>query len=122
MPGPSYCQRTEYYNNYSHPIIDNWDRVTTLCESEDPHACYSFDDYALCELDGVYYVINTAGCSCPSPAEEWEVLFSGTKSEVEEYLSKDVTTGVEAHNEFLREIHKLGWNVPNPERGKRYDW
>lgn len=121
MPGPSYCQRTKHYNNYSHPIINNWERVITLCESEDPHACYSFDDYALCELDDEYYVINTSGCSCPAPAEVWDVLFSGTKSQVEEYLSQSVNIG-EARNEFLREVYKLGWNVPNPEPGKRYDW
>lgn len=40
---------------------------------EDKEADYSYDDWALCELDGKYYLLSTSGCSCPSPAETWRV-------------------------------------------------
>lgn len=36
-------------------------------------ACYSYDDWALVELEGKFFLINTAGCSCPSPTETWHV-------------------------------------------------
>lgn len=39
----------------------------------DETASYSYDDWALCELDGEYYLFSTSGCSCPSPNETWRV-------------------------------------------------
>lgn len=39
----------------------------------DEEASYSYDDWALCELDGRYYLLSTSGCSCPSPEETWRL-------------------------------------------------
>lgn len=42
-----------------------------LAEADDPHANYSFDDYALvyCKELKTFYLFNTSGCSCPSQEE-----------------------------------------------------
>ena len=39
----------------------------------DDDAYYSYDDWALVELEDKFFLINTAGCSCPSPTETWHV-------------------------------------------------
>lgn len=56
----------------------------------DAEANYSFDDYALVRLDGIYYLLRTSGCSCPSPEEEWSVAFGpATLAEVRSRLASD---------------------------------
>lgn len=40
---------------------------------QDNTASYSYDDWALCELKGKYYMLSTSGCSCPSPTETWRI-------------------------------------------------
>lgn len=40
---------------------------------DDEDASYYYDEFALCRLDNDYYLLNTAGCSCPSPTETWTV-------------------------------------------------
>jgi hypothetical protein len=40
----------------------------------DAEAFYSYDDYALVSLDGAFYLLNTSGCSCPSPSETWGIV------------------------------------------------
>lgn len=52
----------------------------------DPDADYSYDDFALVLLDGVYYLCESAGCSCPSPSETWGVEHNGTLSHIRECL------------------------------------
>lgn len=47
---------------------------------EDPNADYNYDEYALVKLKGKYYLLNTSGCSCPSPSETWCVCFGPTKN------------------------------------------
>lgn len=68
-------------------FMQNKDRATCLLLTEDPEACYSYDDYALCSLDGVYYVFNTSGCSCPSPDETWRLEAHGTKTEIQDWIN-----------------------------------
>lgn len=41
----------------------------------DAEANYSYDDWALVELDGQFYWLHTSGCSCPSPTETWGVFY-----------------------------------------------
>ncbi len=53
----------------------------------DAEADYSFDDWALMRLaDGRWAVLNTRGCSCPSPREEWGVYVLGTAEEVCDWI------------------------------------
>jgi hypothetical protein len=105
-------------------FCENSERANTIAESRDPHAFYSYDDYALAELDGAYYAFNTSGCSCPSPDETWGLIFKGSRDELLAFLkwSDDST---EAWREFLREIEKGGIALLKPApvpSSKRYDW
>lgn len=48
-----------------------------VCDLEvhDAEANYSYHDYALVRLDGLWYLLETSGCSCPSPSETWTITF-----------------------------------------------
>ena len=68
-------------------IIDNRDRVELLGTIEDAEASYSYDDFALIRLDADYYLLNTSGCSCPSPSETWNVeIGPATLDEIEVFI------------------------------------
>lgn len=47
--------------------------------TDDPDADYSYDSLALLVRgrDGLYALIRTSGCSCPSPTETWGEVASG---------------------------------------------
>lgn len=105
------------------------DRAVTIAESEDPHADYSYDDWALCKLDGLFYAFNTSGCSCPSPSETWTLVKHGTLEEMLDWLVMGAPDGPyklssEAFAEFLRKIESAGWTLkqPAPPPRARYDW
>ena len=105
-------------------FIENRERAATIAESSDPNASYSYDDWALCELDGTFYAFNTSGCSCPSPSETWSLAASGSRDEMLDFLKMEPGGGYEAFAEFLRQIEKAGWTLrsPAPAPGDRKDW
>lgn len=88
-------------------LIDNRNRIEVIGVVTDAEANWSFDDYALVLLDGSYYLLNTSGCSCPLPEEEWRVVFGpSTLEEVHKHLldvDKEAGYGVTArqHDEFM---------------------
>lgn len=41
----------------------------------DAEADYSYHDYALVSLGAEFYLLETSGCSCPSPTETWSITF-----------------------------------------------
>lgn len=56
---------------------------------EDEDACYSYDEMAVVSIGKDHYLLQTSGCSCPSPAETWEVVFGPTtKSAVREFIEQ----------------------------------
>lgn len=60
----------------------------------DDEASYSYDDWALCRLDGAYYLLSTSGCSCPSPSETWRVeIGPATLAEVRKHVLDGDYTG-----------------------------
>jgi hypothetical protein len=137
MPGPSWVvYKSDGLNDYSSGygrtngltadelfFCENRERATTIAESTDPHASYDYDDYALAELDGLYYVFNTSGCSCPSPEETWGLVFKGTRDELLAFL--DSGGASEAWREFLRQVERGGITLLSPAPApseRRYDW
>lgn len=53
----------------------------------DEEASYSYDEFALCELDGAYYLLSTSGCSCPSADETWIIeIGPATLSQISEHI------------------------------------
>lgn len=60
-------------DDVSRDLIAHRYEIEILGEVTDDEASYSYDDWALCELRGQYYLLATSGCSCPSPSETWRV-------------------------------------------------
>lgn len=100
-------------------LIDNAADVKLLCEKSDGRS-YEYDDSALLEYNGVYYVMNTSGCSCPDPCETWGLEFQGTKEETIAWFNKREFGRLRFHNA----VAKLeGWEEVIPtEIPKGYDW
>ncbi len=132
MPGPSWVvsSKSERWGARTHDkldadeafFVDNAERAVLIAESSDPNANYDYNDYALCELDGRFWLFNTSGCSCPSPTETWCV--SWIVPSKEEALAKLVPCRDEAFHELLRQVEKAGWTLkePAPAPGTRYGW
>lgn len=53
---------------------------------QDDEASYSYDDFALCELDDKFYLLQTSGCSCPSRCETWGVAAAGSLKDIKAYV------------------------------------
>lgn len=68
-------------------LADNRERIRFLGGVEDEDASYSFDDAAIVELDGTYYLVQAAGCSCPSHEEQWGVEAVGTLSDIRKTIT-----------------------------------
>lgn len=64
--------------------------VMLVTEASVGGQCYSYDDYCVVMLDDVYYLLNTTGCSCPSPTETWCVLSEGTLEEVKQEIKERI--------------------------------
>lgn len=72
---------------------------------EDEDLNYEYDEFALVKLDGVYYLLQTSGCSCPSPSETWSVQQKGTLQEIRDSITsgeyKGYTLPAKKNTEFL---------------------
>ena len=69
-------------------MITNRDMVLVLAEISDDNACYDYDDFALCLFGGGFYLLQTSGCSCPSPSETWRVdIGPCSLSDIRRYLT-----------------------------------
>lgn len=62
-------------------LINNRNKLNIVGGVCDRDASYSYDDFALVELDGEYWLCQTSGCSCPSPSETWCVDIGPTTLE-----------------------------------------
>lgn len=74
---------------FAKELVDKRNEVEVLAEWACPDLSYEYDEYAVVRLHGTHAVLNTTGCSCPSPAETWDVLFEGSLTEVLEYLENE---------------------------------
>ena len=66
-------ERCENAREVEQHLIENKDKIEVFGEISDDEASYSYDDWALIRLDGKFYLLQTSGCSCPSPSETWGV-------------------------------------------------
>lgn len=70
----------------------NRENVTFIGEVCDNNADYSFDDWALFEYEGRFYMFNASGCSCPSHAETSSLVYEAkTIGALSRKMKKDVT-------------------------------
>ena len=135
MPGPDWVQhictgndngsRTGEMSADEKFFVENHARATTLVESTDPESNYSYDDYALAELDGELYVFNTSGCSCPSPSETWDLQIKGGRGDVIAWANSHDSYNSSAFHEFKRALEAYGFEfatkAPAPA-GTATDW
>ena len=61
-------------------LIEHREDIEVIAEIADAQACYDYDDWALICVPirgrnrrDSFYLLNTSGCSCPSPRETWSV-------------------------------------------------
>jgi hypothetical protein len=54
-------------------LIENRYNLEIIGGVVDKDADYSYDDFALILFKKKYYLLQTSGCSCPSPSETWGV-------------------------------------------------
>lgn len=105
-------------------FLENAGRASVVCESSDPEASYSYDDYALCELDGEYFLFNTSGCSCPSPDETWVLVWRAqSKHAALAKIDLKVAEASSSYHACLAAIAKVwpGW-FELPTLKIRGDW
>lgn len=76
-------------SDFGKRLVAERSEVWVVAEWSCPDLSYEYDDYAVVRLGRRYAVLNTSGCSCPSPTETWGVLFEGTKAEVKQYLGEE---------------------------------
>ena len=122
MPAPSWIRHSEFDQSSwgdrtgaltaeERAFIEGRERAITIAEASDDRMAYEYDDWALCELDGVYYVFETSGCSCPSPSETWWLVKCGGKEEILDFL--DAETG-QSICFLLRAVEAVGWTLRKP--------
>lgn len=74
-------------NPASQELKDHRNEITVLWEIGDDDAGYSFDDWALIRYRKKLYLLETSGCSCPSPCEEWGIVVGpASAKEIRTYL------------------------------------
>ena len=90
--------------------------INILGGIEDSEASYDYDDWALCELDGKYYLLSTSGCSCPSPSETWGLQHGpATLAEIREHLKEGNYEGYTVPGKQMDEFMDL---IDKVERGE----
>lgn len=82
-------------------------RATCILDFQTPGLSYEYADWALCALDGIFYVFSTSGCSCPDPSETWRLEAHGTRQEVREWL--DTNPGYSDFALFKSALSKIAW-------------
>jgi len=75
--------RCDYPKDNEKFLIANRDKITVLGEITDEDLSYDYDEFAFIKVGRKYYLLNTTGCSCPSPSETWHVYMGpSTKAEI----------------------------------------
>ncbi len=69
-------------------LIDRRADLIYIAGVDDPTACYSYDEAAVVKLDNEYFLLQTSGCSCPSPSETWGVVVRGTLEDVRSAIER----------------------------------
>lgn len=70
-------------------LVKNRAKIEVLWEINDDYAGYTFDDFALIRLGREYYLLNTSGCSCPSPCENWLVVAGPRLKDIKQYIADE---------------------------------
>lgn len=86
--------RCEDASDAEKKLIDNRADILVYAEISDDEADYSYDDFALVRLGDDWYLLQTSGCSCPSPSETWGVdIGPATLEEVKKFVMEGEYAG-----------------------------
>lgn len=70
-------------------LVDRRSDIDVLGGVIDEDLSWEYDEFALIKLDGDFYLLETSGCSCPSPTETWEIVQGpASLSQIKECLVK----------------------------------
>ncbi len=97
------------YNDADDNLIkENRDKVEVLAEVSDPDQDYSYDDTAVCYLEGHgYFLVQAAGCSCDGPEDTWSVSQRfATKEEILAAIDAGEYTGCTIPDYAIEEIRQ----------------
>jgi len=88
-------------------------------EIADDEASYSFDDFALVSLDDKFYLLNTTGCSCPSPSEQWGIeIGPASLLEIRAFIEGGHYSGYTVPKKQLTEFLEAIDSVKEPDDGR----
>lgn len=100
-------------------LIKNRYDIEILGGIEDKDASYSYDEWALCKLDGAFYLLSTSGCSCPSPSETWRVeIGPSTLSEIRAHVQGGHYEGYTVPKKQMNEFMELLDEAEKKEQSK----
>jgi hypothetical protein len=74
--------------------------------ADDPEASYSYDETALVSYDTEFFVVQTGGCSCPSPSETWQTALVGNLGKISLWFAKGEYKGYTFPQYAMDEIQK----------------
>lgn len=87
----------------------------------DDDANYSYDDWVLIELYDVFYLLNTTGCSCPSPRETWTIATDpGTLEDQWNHLRSGNYHGWSVPGRQMEEFRVIFQNVAKKKKMKDF--
>lgn len=69
-PGHGACNQP---NDKERFLIANRDKFQIYGEIEDKEMSYEYDEYAVIGDGSQFWLLQTSGCSCPSPTETWKI-------------------------------------------------
>lgn len=107
-------------------LIEHREDIEVIAQIADTDACYSYDDYAVIRVlvrgrskRESFYLLNTSGCSCPSPSETWCVVLGPTNLGAIEAVALTDTYRVPfvQRDQFLAAI-KAGMEAAESSKGK----
>lgn len=89
-------------------LIDRRSDIDVLGGVIDEDVSYDYDEFALIKLDEEFYLLETSGCSCPSPTETWEIIQGPTSlSQIKECLVKGKYYGYTLPGKKLQDFLNL---------------
>ena len=68
---PGYDDKDPHTDSVAGNLVARRADIEVLGYITDAEALYSYHDFAFIRLDGFGYMLETSGCSCPSPKDTW---------------------------------------------------
>lgn len=95
------------YNDETKFLVENRDKIEVIY-GESNSRQYEFDDRVLIRIEEKYYLLTTAGCSCPIPSDVWCIEYGpSTLDDMFEYCEKNYSTFISILKDIKMENSKI---------------